>query len=372
MFWGRCYGDDTGTAERVARGELEPGAGCVVNLRQHRYTRDMFKHVVIQGVGLLGASLGLALKKRGLAGVVTGVGRTGSGSLETARGRGAIDHGSTDLAGAARGRHLSDQLPADLVVLCTPIRQFPEAMRALAPVLAPGTIVTDVGSTKGEVMAWAGQLLPEHVHFVGSHPMAGSEKSGPEAARDNLYENAVCLMCTPYHSGLGQVSDDGGAATAGKPAGYQEAFAKVRGLWRALGMRIIDLPAGMHDQWVATISHLPHAVAFALVATAARHPEMLEAVAGGFLDTTRVASSDAAMWTDIFLTNREALLAAIDAFSTDLQLLRCGIETGNDEAIRAFLTRAKSARDTLLAQREAAGLATRSNHGSPELPGRNR
>ena len=325
----------------------------------------MFNHVLIHGVGLLGASLGLALKKHRLAATITGVGRANSPSLDIAKSKGAIDHGSTDLAAATQGLHLpaNAKSPADLVILCTPIRQFQNAMRTLAPALAPNTLITDVGSTKADVLQWAADLLPKTVHFIGSHPMAGSEKSGPDSARDNLYENAVCLLCTPHHTAVN---------TAQKtPAADAAAFDQIQSLWQTLGMRIISLPAEMHDQWVATISHLPHALAFALVNTASTHPEMLQAVAGGFLDTTRVASSDASMWTDIFLTNKPALLAALDAFSADLTTLRTAIATADEPAIRQFLTRAKSSRDTLLAQRQAAGLSTRSNHPAPSASSEN-
>jgi prephenate dehydrogenase len=294
---------------------------------------EPFGHVVIVGTGLLGASLGLALKARGLTGVVTGVGRSGSASLDVAVKRGAIDHAMTDLASAATGAHVRKSV--DLVVLCTPIRQFPEALRILAPALQAGTLVTDVGSTKGEVLRWARELLPPHVEFVGSHPMAGSEKSGPEAARADLYANAVCLMCA---------AGDG-----------RKGFARIQQMWEQLGMRTIELSPDVHDRWVATVSHLPHAVAFALVNAAGKHPEMLEAAAGGFLDTTRVASSDLSMWTDIFMTNREAVLAAVDDFAGELDRLRSAIDAGDEKAIRAILAHGKQVRDELAARRKTAG-----------------
>jgi prephenate dehydrogenase len=307
-----------------------------------------FHHVVLQGVGLLGASLGLALKKHSLARTITGVGRANSPSLDIALRRAAIDHATTDLADAVRGTHLPAPTPADLVVLCTPIRQFPAALRTIAPALAPGALVTDVGSTKAQVMRWAAEFLPPSVHFVGSHPMAGSEKSGPDAARDNLYDNAVCLLCP--------------AQAPAPDARHAAAFARIRDLWQALGMRIIELPGDTHDAWVATISHLPHAAAFALVHAAGRSPEMLQAVAGGFLDSTRVASSDTSMWTDIFLTNKTAVLAALDAYAAEMTTLRTAIAAEDEAGVRSYLTRARDLRDTLLAQRRAAGLPTRSSH----------
>jgi prephenate dehydrogenase len=317
-----------------------------------------FHHVVLHGVGLLGASLGLALKKHGLARIVTGVGRANSSSLDIALRRGAIDHASTNLAAAIRGTHLPPphaSTPADLVVLCTPIRQFPQAMRTLAPALAPGTLVTDVGSTKAEVMRWAAEFLPPPpaVQFIGSHPMAGSEKSGPEAARDSLYDKAVCLLCPPETH-----SENAQRATVA-------ALARIRAMWQALNMRIIELPGDVHDAWVATISHLPHAAAFALVQTAGRSPEMLQAVAGGFLDSTRVASSDVSMWTDIFLTNKPAVLAAMDTYTAELASLRRAIAEEDEPAVRAYLMKARETREALLAQRRASGLPTRSNHTAP-------
>jgi prephenate dehydrogenase len=314
----------------------------------------LFQHVVIVGVGLLGTSLGLALKNRRLARWVTGVGRAGSSSLDVAKARGAVDAVATDLAAAARGGATvgADIPPADLIVLCTPIRQFPDAFRALAPALAPGAIVTDVGSTKADVVKWAAELLPPSVCFVGSHPMAGSEKSGPAAARETLYENAVCLICPPPPPPPAP-PPDGRPSSAG-------ACERVRQLWRAVGMRLIDVDADRHDRWVAAVSHLPHAAAFALVRTAAADPRALDAVAGGFLDTTRVASSDPAMWTDIFLTNRDAVLSALDDYTRELAALRAAVAAGDEPALRAYVAAAKAARDDLLTQRLAAGLPVRS------------
>ncbi len=263
----------------------------------------MFDEVVIVGVGLLGASLGLALKARHLAKHVSGVGRAGSDSLEIALKRGAVDEGFTDLS-AALGRN------PDLVVLCVPVRQFPGAMEKLKGKLKPGAIVTDVGSTKGEVMGWANEAFGkrEGARFVGSHPMAGSEKRGPAAARGDLYEKGLCFLCR----GAG---DADGAA-----------LAKVEAMWKGIGMRTKELEAGLCiDKWVGMVSHLPHAVAFSLVNAAGSHPEMLAAAAGGFLDTTRIASSDVEMWADIFLTNREAVVGAMDAFLGEMGKLRAAV-----------------------------------------------
>ncbi|MCL2647506.1 MAG: prephenate dehydrogenase [Phycisphaerales bacterium] len=306
----------------------------------------MFERVTIVGVGLLGASLGLALKDRSLTKHIVGVGRKSSPSLDVALTRKAIDSSACDVATGAKG--------SDLVILCTPIRQFCNTLRDLAPVLLPDAIITDVGSTKVEVMQWAAKQFPlekkgggESPIFIGSHPMAGSEKRGPEHARHDLYEGSLCLLCTPddLRQNLGGGESTGTTRTLA-------AFEKIQRLWRHLGMRTLWLPAKEHDRWVATISHLPHAVAFSLVNAAGREPQMLQAVAGGFIDTTRVASSDIDMWVDIFLTNRDAVTQAIDTFSADMTTLRQAIADGDEPAIRHALAAAKKTRNDMIAKRK--------------------
>jgi prephenate dehydrogenase len=297
-----------------------------------------FEHVVIVGCGLLGASLGLALRKKGLAKVITGVGRRGSPSVAVACKRGAIDRATDDVAAAVRGGALEkDSIappPADLVVLCVPVRQFPETFKQFSGALSRGALVTDVGSTKAQVMKWAGEFLPGEAQFVGSHPMTGSEKSGPQAAREDLYQNAVCLVCRPERT------------TA-------EAAARVAGMWKELGMRVIECEARQHDRWVAAVSHLPYAVAATLVNSAMGDPGALEAAAGGFVDTSRVASGDVTMWTDILLTNREAAADMMGRFRVQLETLRDAVERGDEAAIRQYLTAAKNARDAFMAHRQA-------------------
>ncbi|MGN6368293.1 MAG: prephenate dehydrogenase [Phycisphaerae bacterium] len=301
----------------------------------------MFERVVIVGVGLLGASLGLALKARGLARRVVGVGRAGSLSVERALQRGAIDEVGGDLGTVLDGFGTEKVqsragIGRDLVVLCAPVRQFRGLLEELRNMPGDGrVVVTDVGSTKGEVMGWAKEILGEKGKwFVGSHPMAGSEKRGPEAGRADLYEGAVCLICRPE----GSASDEG-------------AVERVEAMWQAVGMRTVRVGARAHDRWVATISHLPHAVAFSLVNAAAKDPQALQAVANGFLDTTRVASSDVEMWTDIFLTNRGAVVDAIDTFAADLSALRAAVANGDEGSIRAAIAAAKKTRDELVARR---------------------
>ncbi|MEI8198099.1 MAG: prephenate dehydrogenase/arogenate dehydrogenase family protein, partial [Phycisphaerae bacterium] len=162
--------------------------------------------------------------------------------------------------------------------------------------------------------------------FVGSHPMAGSEKRGPAAARADLYENAICLLTPPLAD----------AAAAG--------VARLADFWQALGMRTRTLDAVTHDRWVALVSHLPHAVAGCLMTAAGTQPEALVAAAGGFIDSTRIAAGDPQMWTDIFLTNKAEVLAALDAFSKQLATFRQAIAQGDEKEIRAHLEQAQKER----------------------------
>jgi prephenate dehydrogenase len=290
-----------------------------------------FQHAVIIGTGLLGTSLGLALRKHNLAKLITGVGRKGCNSAAIAQQRGAVDRATDDPAAAITSH------PADLIVLCVPIRQFPDIFRTLAPKLAPGTLITDVGSTKFQIMQWAAELLPPTVHFIGSHPMAGSEKTGPEAAREDLYNNATCLMCPPDKS-----TPESAAA-----------FKRIEDLWQSLGMRTVSCNAADHDRRVAAVSHLPHAMAFALMQAAGKNPAALEAAAGGFTDMTRIAGSDPTMWTDIYLSNRDAVLAAINSFSAELATIKAAIERNDENAIRDYVEASRQTRESFITRRRA-------------------
>jgi prephenate dehydrogenase len=273
----------------------------------------------------------MAIKQRRLAARVVGVGRKGSPSVGVALKRGAIDEGAENLREASGG--------ADLVVLCTPVGQFREALELLRSG-GDGILVTDVGSTKGAVMRWAREILGSGGPvFAGSHPMAGSEKRGPEHARADLFEGALCLVC-------------------GEPPDVEEgAVERVEGLWRAVGMRTLRVDAETHDRWVANVSHAPHAVAFALMNAAAREPASLAAAAGGFGDMTRIAGSDVEMWTDIFLTNGERVKAALEAFGKELGSLQAAIAAGDGERIRELLTRARAEREALVRLQTARGSA---------------
>lgn len=291
--------------------------------------------IAIVGVGLLGASLGLAIKKAGLCGRVIGIGRAESPSLEQAKQIGAIDEGFVDAAAGASN--------AQIVVLAANVGQFPALMDQLRPALARGALVTDVGSTKMQVMRWAARHLPNSVDFIGSHPMAGSEKHGPLAARADLYQDALCLLCAPAVRGRGRAT----------PARISVAMEKAEALWRGIGMRTLRLDARQHDSWVAAISHLPHAVAMGTVLAAARTPQAFPAIAGGFMDTTRVAGGDPTMWADIFLTNRGPVRREITEMIRNLKKLQAAI-SGNDRArVMELLEQARALRADIATSRSA-------------------
>ncbi len=280
--------------------------------------------IAIIGVGLIGGSLGLALKAAG--GVdVTGV-DSDQAALDAAVARGAIDRGTTDPAAGVRG--------ADVVFLCTPVLQIPAVAARIASGLKAGTIVTDVGSTKGFVSEKLTRLLPAGVHYVGGHPMAGREKSGMAAADANLFRDKQYVF-TP------------GAATP--PA----AVAAVAGLVARTGARVTVMDIARHDDCAAVISHVPHVVAAGLVNLLGRYPgegENLGTLAGGgFCDTTRIASSNADMWADICMTNPAAITAGLEELQGLLGDVVAAIRRGDRSAVHAFFAAAKARRDGIIA-----------------------
>ena len=291
-------------------------------------SRIPFEHVAIIGVGLLGASLGMALREHGMAGRVTGIGRTGSESLDIALRRGAVDDISTDPAAGVRG--------ADLVILATNLSVFGPMMDIVAEAASPECIITDVGSTKCQVMAMARTRMPGR-QFVGSHPMAGSEKTGPGHARADLYRGALCLVVPP------DAPEDGPKS--------EGATGRIIQLWQAVGMRTQIIDAAEHDRWVAVISHIPHALAAIMVNFTDELPAARAAAAGGFLDTTRVASGSVEMWTDILMSNRTIVSDQLLHLRDDLLELSDRLKAGNAGAVHEWLARAKKTRDQMVAHR---------------------
>ena len=277
-----------------------------------------FDTVAILGVGLIGGSIGLGLRRRGLASRVIGIGRRPD-SLRVAMDMDAVT--STTLA---PHEGVAD---ADLVIICTPVGRIAHDVRSVAPHCRPGTLITDVGSTKAEIVADVGTALPNGVRFIGSHPLAGSERNGPAAAEADLFVGRVVIV-TP---GDATRADD---------------LEALCGFWRGLGARVVKLPPDEHDRALAATSHLPHLIAAALAA--ATPGELLGLTAGGWGDCTRIASGDPELWGQIFASNRESLLATLSRFEECVIAFREAIERRDDEALLELLTAAKRRRDSVI------------------------
>ena len=280
-----------------------------------------FKSISVIGLGLLGGSLALAVKQRKLAARASAFVRRAS-AISEAQALGAADLVTRDLQEAVQG--------ADMVVLCTPLSQMQELARKMRPHLAPGAVVTDVGSVKGSVMAELEPVFREaHVEFVGSHPMAGSERIGLSSARADLFEGAICLV-TP---GL---------------ASSPEAVGAVEDLWRGLGTLPSRMTPEAHDDLVSRSSHLPHIVAAELanyVLSPAHPKEQALVCANGFRDVTRIASGSPEMWRDIALANRKNLGRVLGVFIEDLQEFQLALDRADVKAIEEFFSKAKQRRD---------------------------
>lgn len=272
--------------------------------------------VAIVGVGLIGGSIGLALRQRGLSDEVVGIGRRAE-SLDLARHAGAVTRTTVDLAeGVAQ---------AELVVVCTPVEQIVPLVRAAAAG-APTALITDAGSTKARIVADLAADVAGGLRFVGSHPLAGSEKRGPAEARGDLFEGRVTIVA-PDESTR---SDDVSATIA---------------FWTALGSRVLTMSPARHDEILAATSHVPHVIAAALAA--ATPGGDLEFAAGGFRDTTRIAAGDAELWVQILLDNREHVLTALDRFERSAARFRAAIERGDRAQLAQLLAEAKQQRDAL-------------------------
>jgi prephenate dehydrogenase len=273
--------------------------------------------ITILGLGLLGGSVGLTVRKHLTDCTVVGYSINGA-DVETALRAGAI-HFSASQPGAAVAN-------ADLVILCTPVSAFPALLQSIAPHLEPTTIVTDVGSTKQNVIAAATQYLPSPSQFVPSHPMAGSENQGIAHARADLFDNATCVI-TPT------------------PANAQESIQKVESFWKALHMRTVHLSPEIHDQYVAQVSHLPHALAAAMVNIT--DDQALDVRGKGFLDFTRIASGDGALWEEILRDNRGNVLESLDQLTAELGRFRTMLAEGDTDAMKDWLNHAAQRRRDL-------------------------
>lgn len=261
--------------------------------------------------------MGLALRQRNLAEKIVGVGRRHS-SLRIARRIGAVTTTTVDIA-----RGVAD---AELVVVCTPVGQIVEHVRQAAAHCPEGTLITDAGSTKKQIVEQLDGNLPRGCRFLGSHPLAGSEKSGPAYAAADLFEGRVAIV-TP---------------TANTRA---EDFDLIEQFWEALGSVVISLSPEEHDRALALTSHLPHVVSAALALSV---PEKLFRLCGpGLLDTTRLAAGDPALWQQIVLSNRDYMLAALEQFGRQVERFREAIRQSDAQSLLHLLTQAKRARDAL-------------------------
>lgn len=283
--------------------------------------------LVVIGTGLIGGSFALALKRARAVRHVVGVGRTRR-NLAAALSLKVIDESSLDAATAVQG--------ADLVLLATPVGQMPAVMTAIAPRLPATAIVTDAGSTKRDVVDCARRFLGDHLdRFVPGHPIAGTEQSGATAAFPGLFRDRNVIL-TPLR-------ETAAAATR-----------RVRQAWETCGARVSQLDPAVHDSILASVSHLPHVIAFALVNMLARDRDpgrYFDLSAGGLRDTVRVAGSSPEMWADICVANRDALLASLEAYESELEDMRAAIDRADATALQRMFRQARHAREKWLVKR---------------------
>lgn len=286
-------------------------------MTQHK---QLFGKIAILGVGLIGGSLGMALKHCKAAASIAGF-DIDTESLEIARETGAIDYGATDIHTAVKD--------AEIVVLSTPVNFFAPLVKDFAGFLKPGAIITDTGSTKSQILTELFPLIPDAVEFVGGHPMTGSEKGGIKAADRYLFENAVYVV-TPTEKNS------------------PSAVAKVKALAEAVGSRVIVMDPEEHDTIVAAVSHVPHLTAAGLTATlmqvSQEYPFAPTLAAGGFRDTTRIAAGDPDLWQQICLSNDEKIVQTLDLLCSMLETAKKLIMEGNREGLHAFFAEAREQR----------------------------
>ncbi|MCB1513964.1 MAG: prephenate/arogenate dehydrogenase family protein [Hyphomicrobiaceae bacterium] len=282
----------------------------------------MFTRLALIGIGLIGSSISHAARRHGgLVGEIVGSSATGK-TRETALRLGLVDRAHATAAEAVAG--------ADLVIVCTPVGVCGRIAEEIAPHLQPGAIVSDVGSVKAAIVADMGPHIPEGVHFVPGHPIAGTEQSGPEAGFAELFDNRWCILTPP----------SGSAAVATE---------RLKAFWEALGSNVEVMTAEHHDLVLAITSHLPHLIAFNIVNTAEHlkrvtDSEVIKFSAGGFRDFTRIAASDPVMWRDVFLNNKEAVLHMLRRFNEDLGVLEQAIRSDDGATLHRLFEAARVVR----------------------------
>lgn len=287
--------------------------------------QPVFQRIALIGLGLIGSSIAWSARRGAVAAEIIGHARSAP-TRDRARDLGFCDRVEETAEAAADG--------ADLVVLCVPVGACAAVAARIAPVLKQGAIVSDVGSTKRSVIRAVQPHMPEGVHLVPGHPMAGTEHSGPDAGFAELFDNRWCLL-TPLPG-----SDEG-------------AVARLRGFWERLGARVAEMDADHHDLVCAVTSHVPHAIAYTMCGVAddmkrVTEQEVVQFSAAGFRDFTRIAASDPTMWRDVFLNNRDATIEILGRFVEELMSLQRAIRTGDGDHLHAYFTRTRAIRRSII------------------------
>ena len=303
----------------------------------------IFDQVTLVGAGLIGASLAHNIARYNLAKRLVVV-EANEGRCGEVAALGLVDEVGTDLpAGVA---------DADLIILCTPVGTYNDLAAQMAPALKPGAIVSDVGSVKAQVIADVARHLPAGVHLVPGHPIAGTEKSGPSAGFQELFENRWAILTPP-------------------PGTDQAVIDQVSALWQGCGAKVEVMTPEGHDLVLAITSHLPHLIAYTIVDTASQledslKSEVIKYSASGFRDFTRIAGSDPTMWRDIFLTNREAVLEILQRFTEDLSYMQRAIRQGDGQTLFDRFTETRAIRREVVEQGQAGTFDPREPKTRPE------
>jgi cyclohexadieny/prephenate dehydrogenase len=281
----------------------------------------LYQRVALIGLGLIAGSMSLAMRRAGVVGEISGYARSAE-TRKIARDLGLVDHVCESAAEAVKD--------ADLVILAVPVGAMGSVMQDIAPALKKGAVVSDVGSVKKDIFASVLPHLPEGVEFIGTHPMAGTEHSGPNAGFAELFDNRWCLIVPTETSSDAEI-------------------ARIEKLWQALGANTKHMDAEHHDLVCAVVSHTPHLIAYTMVGVAddlsrVTDQEVIEFSAAGFRDFTRIAASDPTMWRDVFLSNKEATLEILGRFTEELFALQRAIRQGDGDHLHEYFTRTRAIR----------------------------
>ena len=286
---------------------------------------DPFKKIAIIGLGLIGGSIGLAAKRFSNKIHLQGFAKSDL-TVKTALSRGLVSEAYIDLSQINRD--------IDLVILATPLSSFASIVKEISPKLKDGCVITDTGSAKSKVIIEIEDILPESIHFVPGHPIAGTEMSGPEAGFADLFDNRWCVLTPSERTNLDKLND-------------------VKAFWENLGAMVEIMDPEYHDKVLAITSHIPHLIAYNIVGTAndlanVNKKEVVKYSAGGFRDFTRIAASDPIMWRDIFINNSDAVLEMLDYFSSDLDKLKAAIKDNDYEYLENFFKKTRNVRKNII------------------------